>query len=162
MRAIRIFSLVALVAICLPSLAADKGKKGKNKPANAAAVVQDNVLVADLQAAFAVIDRAEPIYHGHRGKAKHQINEAIELLQKEMHKHGLKAHHKPSEKETRAESDALIGQGMKAVTTTLTQLNGLPDSKHRSAAKVHLAKAIEELKASLVVSKEDQAKKAKQ
>src|SRR4051812_12783877 len=119
MRLVRILSLVALVAVCAPALAADKAKKGKNKTP-AVAVVQDNVLVADLQAAFAIIDKAEPIYHGHRGHAKHQINEAIGQLQKEMQKHGQKAHHRPSEKETRAESDALMAIGHKAVATTLT------------------------------------------
>jgi hypothetical protein len=159
MRVVRILSLVALVAVCSSSPAADKGKKKKTP---AAAVVQDNVLVADLHAAFATIDKADPIYHGHRGHAKHQINEAIAQLQKEMQKHGLKAHHRPSEKETRADSDALMALGQKAVATTLTALNSLPDSKHRSAAKVHLAKAIEEVKLGLAKSKEDQAKKAKQ
>jgi hypothetical protein len=161
MRVVLILSLAALVAVCAPSLAADKGKKGKNKTP-AVAVVQDNVLVADLHAAFAIIDKADPIYHGHRGHAKHQINEAIGHLQKEMQKHGLKAHHRPSEKETRADSDALMALGQKAVTATLVALNNLPDSKHRSAAKLHLAKAIEEVKLGLVKSKEDQANKAKQ
>ena len=157
--AVCVLSLAAVTAAASPTGAADKGKKGKNKADKA---VQDNVLVADLRAAFAVIDRAEPIYHGHRGKAKHQINEAIEHLEKEMHARGLKAHHRPSEKETRAESDALITLGLEAVAAVQGHLNNLPDSKHRATAKTHLAKAAEELKTCLVVSKEDRAKKAKQ
>jgi hypothetical protein len=149
-----VLSLAAVIAAASSSEAADKGKKGKNKADKAAAAVQDNVLVADLRAAYAVIDRADPIYQGHRAKARHEINHAIEQLEKEMKLRGLKAHHRPSEKETRAESDALIAQGMKAVATTQSQLGNLPTSKRRATAQAHLAKAVEELKSCLAVSKE--------
>jgi hypothetical protein len=149
-----VLSLAAVIAAASPSEAADKGKKGKNKTDKTVKAVQDNVLVADLRAAYAVIDRADPIYDGHRAKARHEINHAIEQLEKEMKARGLKAHHRPSEKDGQAESDALITMGMKAVATIQTQLGNLPTSKHRAAAQAHLTKAVAELKSCLAVSQE--------
>ena len=52
-----------------------------------------------------------------------------------------------------------MSQGLKVVAATLASLNGLPETKHRAAAKVHLAKAAAEIKLGLAKSKEDQAKK---
>src|SRR5262249_26008456 len=53
---------------------------------------QDNVLVAELRHAHKVLKAADPIYHGHRAQALHEINHAIGSLEKEMKRRGLKAH----------------------------------------------------------------------
>ena len=92
--------------------AADKGKargKTKGKTAKAAVKKQDNILVAELQQAYRVLDKADPIYNGHRGKALREINAAIGNLQKEMNKHGLKQHYiKEGVKLTDKVSHALV------------------------------------------------------
>ncbi|MBY0229343.1 MAG: hypothetical protein K2W96_08705 [Gemmataceae bacterium] len=136
----------AFLAFALSAHAADKGKK---KPP-AAVVKQDNVLVAELRHAFRVLDLADPIYSGHRAKARAEINRAIAELEKEMKKRGLKAHHKKDAIDLPDRfSDALLRETARELATVMKQIAGLPSTPHRAAAAKHVAKAVGELESAL-------------
>lgn len=145
----RFLLAASILAFALPAAAADKGKKGKGKVPEAIKK-QDNVLVAELQQAYRVLDKADPIYNGHRGKALHEINAAIGNLQKEMHKHGMKQHHiKDGINLPDKVSHALVYETGLEVGTVLKQLSGLPSSPLRAKAVGHLGTAIKELELAL-------------
>jgi len=134
------------------------GKKGVKKAAGASAT--DMALVSELRQAFRVLDKADPIYHGHRAKARAEINHAIGQLQKEMHRHGLKEHHHDDKvKEPVNVSNAQVAESARDVKATLAKLTGLPASTHRAKAAAHLTAAVAELDKALVAVKNNPPKK---
>jgi hypothetical protein len=125
------------------------GKKGSAaaSKANARALKarQDNILVAELQHAHKILKSADPIYHGHRGKALHEINHAIGALEKEMHKRGLKDHTKHNANVPMDISNALVAETIGEVGTILKQLQSMPATAHRTKAVRHLDTAVKQL-----------------
>jgi hypothetical protein len=146
--------VAGLILVAAPEAgAADKGKAKKN--AKQVKQAQDNVLVHELRQVYRVVEKADPIYKGHRVKAMHEIKAAIGQLEKEMHRRGLKPHqHKHGINEPKSVSDAEIALGMKQLSGVLSQLNGLPATNHRTKAANHIGTAIKQLKRALAVAKQ--------
>ncbi|NBO93922.1 MAG: hypothetical protein EBV06_16680 [Planctomycetia bacterium] len=152
----RLFLLAMTLAVCVVN-ADDKinGKKGNGKKGtNQAVLATDATLVAELRKAYEVLDKADPIYHGHRAKARHEINQAIGQLQQEMHKKGLKEHpHKDNTKLPTALSHAQVKESIREVEVILQQLKSLPPTTHRSRAQGHLVTAVQEMNKGLTTVK---------
>jgi len=151
-------ALCALALLAGAALAGDEvtaAQKGNKKVANVVKKAQDNVLVAELQVAYKVLDKANPVYKGHRAKALHDIKAAIGALEKEMHARGLKPHHhKHGKDEIKEVSHAQVVESAREVGQVLKQLNGLPTTKHRKKAAGHLVKAVKQLDLALKVERE--------
>lgn len=144
-------SLLLTLALATAVTAAAPARLNKKKTPDRAT---DATIVAELHKAYRVLDRAEPIYHGHRARAKEEINHAIGQLQKEMHKHGLKMHHhEDGVKETKAVSDAQVRESARELVVVLKQLRSLPASAHRTKAAAHLATAVAEMDKGLLAAK---------
>ena len=112
---------------------------------------RDNVLVAELRQAYRILDSARPIYHGHRGKARQEINAAIGQLEKEMHKRGLKAHPlKGGIKEPKSLSNAMVKETARELGIIVQQISAMPSTKFRAKAVQHLGTAIKELELALL------------
>jgi hypothetical protein len=127
------------------------GKKAKLK--------QDNVLVGELRHAHKVLKAADPIYHGHRAQALHEINHAIGALEKEMKKRGLKAHDRHGANVPKNVSDALVAETIADLGTILGQLNSLPATPHRTKAAGHLDTAVKQLGEALESARNKTVKK---
>lgn len=127
-----------------------KGKKGK--------AITDTTLVRELRVVHHTLRRADPIYNGHRGKAMHEVNHAIGQLEKEMHKHGLKAHDQHIVNEGKTKSDVDLAKAAGELATILKQINGMASTNHRSKAAVHVAEAIKEIELGLAHVKKQKKK----
>jgi hypothetical protein len=162
MRSVALTLALAVVTCCTADGAAPPkvGKKGGKKAAGVTAAATDLSLVSELRQAFRVLDRAEPIYHGHRARAREEINHAIGQLQKEMHKHGLKEHHHGDKvKEPVNVSNAQVAESAREVKDVLAKLTGLPTTPHRAKAAAHLGTAVTELDRALAWVKNNPPKK---
>ncbi len=141
----RAFILLSAVVFLAAPADARPDKKGKGDR-----IKQDNVLVAELQFTFKVIDNADPIYHGHRRLAREEINAAIGELQKEMKKRGLKQHHLDDGVTLpRSVSHARMLEAADEIRSIQKQIAALPTTAHRTAASKHLVKALKEIDAAI-------------
>ena len=151
-----IVSALALIVGLTLVATVDAGQSGTGarKTGKKIKQVQDNVLVAQLQIAYRVVEKADPIYKGHRVKAMKQIKEAIGQLQKEMKRRGLKpVRQKHGIDEPKSVSDADLNEGIKVLKSVQSQLKGLQGTVHRNKAANHIANAIKQLKTALAVTK---------
>jgi len=152
-------ALALVLGLALVTNADARPGKGSKKAARKIKQAQDNVRVAELQVVYRLVEKADPIYKGHRAKGMHQIKAAIGQLQKEMHRRGLKPHHhKHGVNEPKTVSDAEMAEGVKQLTSVLSQLKGLQGTTHRTKAATHVATAIKQLKTGLAVAKQKKVK----
>jgi hypothetical protein len=133
-----------LLALAPNDAAAQKGKKKA-----------DMVMIKELRASRFLLQTAFRDYKGHRAKATNQVTEAIHQLLRDMGKKppkkGMMKGPGPNKSLTQAQSDAQLAQAKTNLAKVLQQINGLPPTKHRSKAAIHLESAIIQIDKALAV-----------
>lgn len=106
---------------------------------------EDAHLIHELRHAYGVLDAANPVYHGHRGKALKEINHAIGHLDREMHSRGHTMHHHKHPDVPANVSHADVRKSTHQVQRVLLELSGMKKTKHRTSAAHHLTNAVHHL-----------------
>ena len=136
------------------SKASDHLKNAINEVNAALALAQDHAVVHHLQHIHRVLDKAEPIYGGHRGNAMHQVNRAIGDLESELKQRGLKGHHHKHHHMPARVSDLEVKAALGELQGTLKGISSLQPTGWRSSSAGHMKNAISELHKALAVSKD--------
>ena len=137
---------LALGVGLLAASAAEAKRQGKKKPPSPFAAQ-----ITALEAANALLAKADHDYQGHRVKAMKQVHAAIHVL-----KAGTKAPKSPFKgpKGTgglpQDQSDALLKQAMEQITAVQTQLANV-QAPRATAAAADLAVAVTELQTALKI-----------
>jgi len=134
--------------------AADHIGKALHEVNHSLALAADHAIAHRLRHAFNVLDKADPIYAGHRANAKHEINSAIGALEKELHQHGLKGHHHKHPDIPRWVSDLEVKAVHTMLVSTLKDMSSLPPTAWRGSAGGHVKKAIAEINTALLVPRD--------
>jgi len=149
-------ALVAVAALALAGLivltgdagAMQKGggKKKKTNPGGTTTLTNPQLLQALLDAR-GLVHMANHDYKGYRGKAAHQIRDAIHILDPK-HKHPALPTAKG--KEPQAQSDMQLQQAIVILQAVQTQLAGATDTK-LAKASTHVGNAIQDLQTALTI-----------
>ena len=137
---------LALGVGLLAASAAEAKRQGKKKPPSLFAAQ-----ITALEAANALLGKADHDYKGHRVKAMKQVHAAVHAL-----KVGAKAPKNPFKGPKgngglpQDQSDALLKQAMEQITAVQTQLANVQDPR-ATAASADLATAVTELQTALKI-----------
>ncbi len=121
---------------------------------HALALATDLAIVHQLQFAFKVLDKADPIYAGHKGNAMKEINAAIGDLEKELNKRGLKGHSHAQLPMPIYFSDLKVQYVHTNLVANRKNLSGLPSTGWRTSSSGHLKTAIDELNKALKIARD--------
>ncbi len=110
-------------------------------------------IVHELEAARALLNKANHDYKGHRAAAVNQITHAIHILQHGKNHPNPSAHYTSGKgarnREDQKASDALLQQALAQMKTIAGQLHSTQHTKHHAQASMAVKKAIKDIMLSL-------------
>ena len=131
-------------------------QRGAKKAAATAKKANDVALILELQKTAHLLSKANRDYKGHRAEAVRQIHHAVKHLKAEAKVRGLKgAGNDYKGPEAQPVSDTQLKQAIANLKSTLTKVNNLAVTSHRTSASGHVGKSIDELNVALEVAPKD-------
>lgn len=121
---------------------------------HALALATDLAIVHQLQFAFELLNKADPIYAGHKANAMKEINAAIGDLEKELNQRGLKGHNHAQPPMSIYFSNLEVQYVHSNLVAQRKTLSTLPRSGWRTSSSGHLKTAIDELDKALKIARD--------